>query len=68
MTGARSELEKALADTVVEGLDAVDGLVPHDQRGTWMDLARFTYQARILTKWPGTATARTSMRGGASRT
>jgi ATP-dependent helicase/nuclease subunit A len=51
---ARAELERALADTVVHGLHAVEGLVPSDQRSTWLDLARFTTQPD-LAKWPGTA-------------
>ena len=51
---ARNELERALADTVIDGLQAVDGLVPEDQRVTWMDMARFAFQADIK-KWPGAA-------------
>ncbi len=51
---ARTALEKALADTIVDGLSAVEGLVPHDQHSTWMDLARFTSK-QDLTKWPGAA-------------
>ena len=51
---ARAELEKALADTVVRGLEAVDDLVPRDQHEIWMDLARFT-RHQDLTMWPGTA-------------
>ncbi len=39
---ARAELERSLADTVADGLRAVEVLVPHDQRETWLDLARFT--------------------------
>jgi len=48
---ARAELEKALADTVIDSLAIVEGLVPHDQRGIWMDLARFTSK-QDLTNWP----------------
>ena len=48
---ARACLERALADTVVTGLAAVDDLIPEDQRDTWLDLARFTTQAD-LPNWP----------------
>jgi len=52
---ARQDLEQALADTVIDGLAAVEGLVPHDQRETWMDLTRFTSKLDFA-KWPGIAT------------
>ncbi len=48
---ARADLERALADTVVTGLATVDDFIPEDQRGTWLDLARFTTQTD-LPKWP----------------
>ena len=48
---ARAGLERALADTVVTGLAAVDDLIPRDQRETWLDLARFTTQTD-LPGWP----------------
>jgi ATP-dependent exoDNAse (exonuclease V) beta subunit len=48
---ARADLERALADTVVTGLAAVDDLIPEDQRESWLDLARFTTQ-QDLKKWP----------------
>ncbi|HSR09124.1 MAG TPA: UvrD-helicase domain-containing protein [Bryobacteraceae bacterium] len=51
---ARAGLERALADTVVSGLAAVNDLVTEDLRGTWLDLARFAYQANFA-KWPGVA-------------
>ncbi len=51
---ARADLEKALTDTVADGLAAAEALVPSDQRATWMDLARFTSR-QDLVKWPGTA-------------
>ena len=49
---ARVELERALADTLAKGLDAVDRLVPGHLRDVWMDLARYT-GASAMTKWPG---------------
>ena len=51
---ARADLEQALADTVIDGLAAVEGLVPRDQRGPWLDLARFTSK-QDLKKWPAPA-------------
>ncbi len=50
---ARAELERALADTVITGLAAVDDLIPEDQRETWLALARFTTKSDFP-KWPGT--------------
>ena len=50
---ARAGLERALADTLVTGLAAVDDLIPEDQRQTWLDLTRFTTQMD-LPNWPGT--------------
>jgi len=38
--GARSALERALADTVANGLHAVDQCVPVDLRGGWVTVAR----------------------------
>jgi len=38
--GARSALERALADTVANGLQAVDQCVPVDLRGGWVTVAR----------------------------
>ena len=58
--GARIELETARADTVAKGLTTVTRLSPVDERGTWMDLARFTTK-QDLAKWPGTTTEKTSM-------
>ncbi len=51
---ARVELEKALAVTVIDGLAAVEALVPLDLRPTWMELASFTERSD-LAQWPGTA-------------
>ena len=60
--GARGALEKALADAVVRGLEAVDQCVPPDLRGAWMKVAReaashmpghSAYAAiQNLTAWP----------------
>ncbi len=38
--GARGALETALADTVANGLEAVDRCVPQDLRGLWVQVAR----------------------------
>ena len=51
---ARQDLEQALTDTVIDGLAAVEDLVPQDRREPWMELARFAYGAEI-NKWPGAA-------------
>ena len=51
---ARADLEKALTDTLVDGLAAANDLIPQDQRETWLALARFTTKSDFP-KWPGTA-------------
>ncbi len=38
--GARGALERALADTVANGLHAADQLIPPDLRGAWVRVAR----------------------------
>ena len=60
--GARGALEKALADAVVKGLQAVDQCIPPDLRGAWVRVAReaastmpghSAYAAiQDLTAWP----------------
>jgi ATP-dependent exoDNAse (exonuclease V) beta subunit len=65
--GAREALERALADAVVRGLEAVDQCVPPDIRGVWVRVAREAaacmtgHQSYLaiqdLTAWPEAAAA-----------
>jgi len=51
---ARTELEMALADTVIKGLATVDRLVPSEFREIWMELGRYAIaHLRDLRAWPG---------------
>lgn len=48
---ARVELERALADTIIRGLDVLDRLVPSHLRDLWADLACYA-RFNALAKWP----------------